>query len=252
VSARGLGQAEEHRQQTERVRTLVAKLRALLAGQLTRADVITWTREFWPPDSGQGRLFSSGNAACVFDSIWNLDKQWGDGPLVREVDVRAYLRWLTEGEVFHVDEEPLIALAEDLKVVAAKVGGEVIRWWFDGLGWYRELRLSAPASGRPFLAISPMATPDYCEVSTRRGDDPREAIIDLFEVLAIDDSDCKAISPAIDLSDLPLWALWRQDDNGNRFEVARLRSYAKACLQEQIFTDRGHKQTYWVARVCTR
>jgi len=247
VRVRGLEQAEKHRQQTERVRTLVAKLRALLEGQLTRADVMKWTHELWPPDSGQGGPFASGDAACVFDSIYTLDEQWGDGPLVRDVDVRAYLRWLTEGETFVVaDDEPFVSLAGDLKALAAKVGGEACRWWFDGIGWYRQLRFCAPASGRPFLAASPIETRDRCEVCIRRGDDPREAIIDLFEALAIDDSDCKDLGPSIDLSGLPVWALWRQDDNGNRFEVARFRSYAKACLQEQIFTDRGHKQTYWV------
>lgn len=246
VSVRGLERAERDRQQTERVRILVAKLRALLGGQLTRADVMRWTQELWPPDTGQGGPFSSGDAACVFDSIYNLDEQWDDGPLVRDVDVRAYLRWLTEGETFVADDEPLVAFAGDLKVLAAKVGGEAIRWWFDGIGWYRQLRFCAPARGRPFLAVSPLETRDVCQVCIRRGDDPRAALIDLFEALAVDDSDCKALSSAIDRADLPAWGLWRQDDNGNRFEVARFRSYAKACAQEQIFTDRGHKQTYWV------
>lgn len=50
----------------------------------------------------------------------------------------------------------------------------------------------------------------------------------------------------VDLARLPTWTLWREDFNNNRFEVARYHSYAKARAQEQVFTDRGHHQTYWV------
>lgn len=60
------------------------------------------------------------------------------------------------------------------------------------------------------------------------------------------------------------WVVWRQDDNGNRFEVRRFAGYpedaggpgedgpdtareeAEALAAEM--EARGHKQTYWVAR----
>lgn len=247
MSATRLEQAEQHRQQTERVRTMAAKLRALIEGRATRADVMKWTRELWPPGSGQGGPFISGEASSIFSSIWNLDEQWGDGPLVRDVDLRGYLRWLSEGETFHADEnDPLVILDRDLTALAAQVGGEVIRWWLDGIGWCCDLRFCAPARGRAFMAGSTLRRPGSVEIFKLRGDDPHDALIELFEALAIDDEDCKHISPAINLSRLPVWALWREDDNVNRFEVARFRSYAKARAHEQIFTARGHKQTYWV------
>jgi hypothetical protein len=41
------------------------------------------------------------------------------------------------------------------------------------------------------------------------------------------------------------WIVWRQEGDGNRFEVARfaVRTDALATTMEA----RGHKQTYWVA-----
>jgi hypothetical protein len=43
------------------------------------------------------------------------------------------------------------------------------------------------------------------------------------------------------------WIVWRQDDNGNRFEVARRESRAEAEELAATMEARGHKQTYWVA-----
>jgi len=43
------------------------------------------------------------------------------------------------------------------------------------------------------------------------------------------------------------WIVWRQDDNGNRFEVARLASRDEADRLAAEYESRGHKQTYWVA-----
>jgi hypothetical protein len=42
------------------------------------------------------------------------------------------------------------------------------------------------------------------------------------------------------------WELWREDDNGHRFLVAR---GSREDLEQQRleFEGRGHKQTYWVA-----
>ena len=44
-----------------------------------------------------------------------------------------------------------------------------------------------------------------------------------------------------------VWVVWRQDDNGNRYEVARHDSRAAAQAQADEMEARGHKQTYWVA-----
>jgi hypothetical protein len=44
------------------------------------------------------------------------------------------------------------------------------------------------------------------------------------------------------------WTVWRQDDNGNRFEVARKDSRVEAEELAAAMEARGHKQTYWVAK----
>lgn len=43
------------------------------------------------------------------------------------------------------------------------------------------------------------------------------------------------------------WTVWRQDDNGNRYEVSRHETRAEAETVAAMMEARGHKQTYWVA-----
>jgi hypothetical protein len=43
------------------------------------------------------------------------------------------------------------------------------------------------------------------------------------------------------------WTVWRQDDNGNRYEVSRHDTRAEAESEAAAMEARGHKQTYWVA-----
>lgn len=241
-----LEQAQQHRVQQERVLALVDNLRALLDGRRTRAEVLAWTRELWPPGSDQGGPYRWPEAEVVFDSIWNLAALRGDELVVREVDLRAYLRWLSEGECFHADDDQLFMLELDIEEFAAQTRTEAIRWWLDGLGWRASIRFCTPARGWRFVAHSSLERPGWVDFRKRRSDDWNDAIVELFEALAIDDSDVSLIHRQVDLTRLPVWALWRQDDNGNRIEMARFRSYAKACAQEQVFTDRGHRQIYWV------
>ena len=42
------------------------------------------------------------------------------------------------------------------------------------------------------------------------------------------------------------WSVWRQDDNGNRFELAREITRKAAEAEVKEFEERGHKQAYWV------
>jgi O-acetyl-ADP-ribose deacetylase (regulator of RNase III) len=44
------------------------------------------------------------------------------------------------------------------------------------------------------------------------------------------------------------WVVWRQDDNGNRYEVRRYATRTEAEALAAEMEARGHKQTYWVAR----
>jgi hypothetical protein len=140
----------------------------------------------------------------------------------------------------------LFTLEHDIEDFAAQTGTETTRWWFEGLGWWVSTRFCTPARGWPFVAHGMLNRPGWMDFHKRRSDDWNDAIVDLFEALTIDDSDVSFIHPQVDLTRLPVWVLWRQDDNGNRFEMARFRSYAKAQAQAQIFTDRGHRQVYWV------
>jgi hypothetical protein len=43
------------------------------------------------------------------------------------------------------------------------------------------------------------------------------------------------------------WVVWRQDDNGNRFEVGRFPSQEAAEALASEMEARGHRQMYWVA-----
>lgn len=47
-------------------------------------------------------------------------------------------------------------------------------------------------------------------------------------LVSMDDRDEIVLRPTIDIEQLPVWSLWRVDHNGNEFEMARDRSYAKA------------------------
>lgn len=42
------------------------------------------------------------------------------------------------------------------------------------------------------------------------------------------------------------WALWRLDDNGNRFVVAVFVRLDEAEAAARAFEAHGHKQAYWV------
>jgi aspartate racemase len=54
-----------------------------------------------------------------------------------------------------------------------------------------------------------------------------------------------ALRAAVDAS--AGWSVWRQDDNGNRFEVSRGLSQSDATRELARFESLGHKQVYWIA-----
>jgi hypothetical protein len=231
---------------------MTATIRALLDGKLSRADVESWTRTLWPEDSGQGNPFAWGAAAVVFDSIWNIAKRAPDGSeLIREVDLRGYLGWLETGDPYVGEQVPLVYLAPGIDSLAAKTAGTTpIRLWIDGIGWHFEMRFAAPTTGRPFAAVTNAQGEEGPIAVHKRREDPwREALIDLFEALEIDERDTLWLRPDIDVDALPTWSLWREDDNCNRFEMDRFHCYAKASAQQKMFEDRKHRQVYWVDAV---
>ena len=231
---------------------MLATIEGLLAGELTREQGLAWCEQLRPPKhDGRSPFYGSGlgDASAVFESLWNLDQLRADGePWVRELDLRGYRRWLREGHVFVGTRDPMVGLRFELEALVERVGGEPVRFWNHGLGWYLELRFCAPLSGRPFVAFESMFYPGGCSVHFRRGDDPQEALRDLFETLAMDEHEL-GLHPELDAERLPQWALWREDDNNNRFEIERSRSYAKLAEREQMFEARGHRQSYWIEPV---
>jgi hypothetical protein len=48
-------------------------------------------------------------------------------------------------------------------------------------------------------------------------------------------------------TDGTVWTVWRQDDNGARFEVARFDAPEPAQELAAELQARGHKQLYWVS-----
>ena len=44
------------------------------------------------------------------------------------------------------------------------------------------------------------------------------------------------------------WSVWRQDDNGSQFEIARNVSATEAGRRIAQLESTGHKQHYWLAR----
>lgn len=67
-----------------------------------------------------------------------------------------------------------------------------------------------------------------------------------LESLCLDLSDFIQLDDSLDTSLLPRWVLWRQDDNGNSFDVKTFASRAKAEQEARRFEATLHKQTYSV------
>jgi len=44
------------------------------------------------------------------------------------------------------------------------------------------------------------------------------------------------------------WVVWRQGDDGNPFEVARLATRSAADGLVAMLEARGHRQVYWIER----
>jgi hypothetical protein len=65
---------------------------------------------------------------------------------------------------------------------------------------------------------------------------------------SIEEGRNRSVEPlaGVDGDDAKLWAVWRQDESGNRFEVSRGHCRAEAIALVAGFEARGHKQAYWV------
>ena len=226
---------------------MLATIEALLAGAMTPAEARAWGQGLLGEAELRRNPFSiNPDAAVVFESLLCIGELAPSGePVVREVDLRGYRRWLVDGAAFIGTGDPMVHVVRDIDALASEVGGEPIRFWNAGLGWFIALRFCAPATGRPFVAFGELDHPGGVSVHFRRDDVASDALVELFETLGIDDRDVR-LHPTLDADALPEWALWREDDNANRFEIERYRCYAKAAEQERVFEARGHRQSYWV------
>lgn len=74
-----------------------------------------------------------------------------------------------------------------------------------------------------------------------------EALSQVLEATGLDTADLGAIHPMVVVDALPVWEVWRQDDNGGVFQVRRLRCGSAAERLCAELAARGHKQIYWVA-----
>lgn len=142
-------------------------LEELLRGRISRGDVARITREMWPEGSGQGNPFRSGDASTVFESIWNIEERRDGELLVRDSDVRAYVRWLTEPTSLEGAREVACA-TRTAERLAGSLGLAGVRFWFDGLGWYLEVQTRSPRSDRQFIILGPLEFETGRRVSTIR------------------------------------------------------------------------------------
>ena len=233
---------------SQRVTAMIEQLRGLIEGRKTRAEVVDWARALavglpYPtvPFPGHGR------AHLVWASLVNAHERHDEGEVVRLGDLRAYLDWLTRGDTFVGTRDMLVGLPIHVDTLAERTGTTPVRASWSGIGWVPELCFGATVSGRPFAGLGQgLGVGRGTAIHERQGDPWREALIDLFETLAIDERDTTQLREDVDLAQLPVWSFWREDDNANRFEIERFRSYAKAEAQVELFRARGHRQFYWV------
>lgn len=164
-------------------------LEGFLDGSVDRDALARFGRERHSKPSR--RLWAA--AGAVLHSIAGADdlaagtRLGGDGYVVRKVDVRGYLRWLTEGERFFGDEQPLACLGIEHGAFIELVGVEPIRFWWDGLGWTWSLEFCSPATGRTFGVLGNLELgPSGIDVRKAALDtDPEAALADLKETLGL-------------------------------------------------------------------
>lgn len=183
--------AEARVQRTQFVQDLRARLDALLSGRSTREDVESWARAVDVPP----RVFAE--AAVVVSSLCNAAELSGGVPVLSERDFRAYRRWVTEGEAFFGDDEPLVVLNGSLALLDGHAG-PAVRFWEHGLGWAQERRFASPATGRPFVALQ-LDEGSCIDIRKRREDDAPSAWRDLVATLAFEPSMVRYLQQGLSL-----------------------------------------------------
>lgn len=250
--------AEQHAAQAALVREMIELLHDLLCSRINRGDVAAWVDRVWPKGEGGPSPFDqNGTAYSVLLSISGIGRDEQEGnEAVREQELKAYIRWLSQGRAFFGDDAPFMTLPGTLSDLSLPTWVEPpVRFWMSGLGWFEVLQLASTATDRAYFVLHSLSTQfDVAQVwfTKRADDDLQAAAFDLFESLAIDERDTLYLDPKVDLSQLGCWELWRLDDNNNEALIESFHSRAKAVRAQQRFEARGHRQTYWVAKATAR
>jgi hypothetical protein len=200
---------------------------------------------------GESPLSSNRIATNVLLDLAGAGSETDSGqPIFRLADAEGCLRELLQGS----DDDFSLWLAAPsapFEHFVQKLKLPTERHVIEGLGWQEYVRFCSPATGRTFCirrSLEP-GLPDARPVFDCDADDtPVSRLIDLVETLAIDASDLAWIHEDINVAALPTWALWRQDDNGNKAHVETFTGYRKARAALGRFEALGHKQMYWLER----
>ena len=112
-----------------------------------------------------------------------------------------------------------------------------------GLCRYAVLRIG----GTMYLAMAHPGGPPGAERMALQvvesSDDTRRDLDIALAQLGVAETDLLWVQPYLGS---PRWQLWRVDDNGNEFEVARFQSESYAKWIRSKYEAKGHKQFYFV------
>ena len=169
-----------------------------LAGSVTRDQLLAWARAI--NQDGQRIQFHNPRADSLLTCLCSLDASIGTTgtPIVRNSDLAAHLRDLRIGSRFPVSVTvPLVATVQLAPAeVAQRTCSEVVRFWWDGLGWFEEVCFASSATGTAFRALAPLVATGATQVNVAVINEPAHAantqglvLIDLFDALRIDGDD---------------------------------------------------------------
>ncbi len=167
----------------------------------------------------------------------------------RSEDFVHYARELASGLSLDVEEIGTVHMSAIL--IAERAGTPVVRRASNGLGVVDTTFFASPATGRTFTAWStrspviPAPSHEWANLCVPRGD-RAFGLVDLVESFLWDVIETPESTFNIDLEILPVVALMREDDNGNRVEIRTFHSYTGAMREARRFEELGHKQRYWV------
>lgn len=235
---------------------LIARLQAFRDGRETHESLAAWASAAWG-DHGRGLARTNRNTRLILANVASAADRHppGDGSqpyILRDVDLVEYLRVLQRGTM-NGPVRDVASLSAPLPTFAERFGLETDRYIVDQLGWFEYLQFASPGTGRVFVLSRPLEFPDagqsLVEVVPLGQLDPQDVLRDLFETLVVDHEDVVWLPEGFTTDSLPRQTLWRQDDNGNRFEVATFTGVRKAEAALQRFLALKHKQFYWLEDV---